>query len=174
MPLIFLVMMFPHVKDAARAKKGFIPIAVIGGLCVVLLTLICILVMGADLTSRSMFPSYSLMKKISIGGFFQRIEAVMAGLWFITTYIKVTFYYYGWVRSFSEVMKLKDFRIVTLPFGMIMIVFSLVVYPDVVYMKTWDSTVYIPYILTIAFVLPLILLIVGLIKKNKAKARKQS
>lgn len=174
LPLIFLLMTVPCVQDAARAQKGFILVTVIGGLSVVLITLLCILVLGADITSRSLFPSYSLVKKINIGDFFQRIEAVMAGLWFITTYVRITFYYYGWVRSFSEIMKQKDYRSVTLPFGVIMVVFSLIVYPDVIYMQEWDATVNIPYILTMAFVLPMILLVVGLIKKNKVKASEGS
>jgi spore germination protein KB len=169
LPVIFLTMMFPDVQNAASARKGFVIITIAGGLCVVLVTLLCILVFGPDITSRSLFPSYTLVKKISIVDFFQRIEAIMAGLWFITTFIKTTFYFYGWVRSFAEILKLKDYRVVTLPFAMIMVVYSLVVYPDVVYMQAWDSTVYIPYILTMGFGLPLLLLVVGLFKKKSLR-----
>jgi spore germination protein KB len=166
LPIVFMFAFFPNVQSPEKAQKGFYTIAMIGGLCVVIITLLCILILGADITSRSMFPSYSLAKKINIGHFFTRIEAVMAGLWFISTFIKTTFYFYGGVMSFSEILKLKDYRSVTLPFGMILIVFSIIVYPDVVYMQNWDSTIYIPYILMMAFFLPLILLVVGFLKKK--------
>ncbi len=86
--------------------------ATIGGLSVVLITLLCILILGSDITSRSMFPSYSPVKKINIGQFFQRIEAFMAGLWFITTFFKTTFYFYSWTLSFAEILKFKDYRVV--------------------------------------------------------------
>jgi spore germination protein KB len=170
LPIVFMFAIFPNVQCPEKARKGFYTIAMIGGLCVALITLLCILILGADITSRSMFPSYALAKKINIGDFFTRVEAVMAGLWFISTYIKTTFYFYGGVMSFSEILKLKDYRSVILPFGMILVVFSLIVYPDVVYMQSWDSTIYIPYIFTMAFFLPLLLLVVGLLKQKWSRA----
>jgi spore germination protein KB len=165
LPIISLFAVFPNVRNSAQARKGFFVAAIIGGLCVVLITLLCILILGPNITSRSMFPSYALAKKINIGNFFQRIEAFMAGLWFITTYIKTTFYFYGWVTSFAELLKLKDHRFLAVPFGMILVVFSLVVYPNVAYMQNWDSTVFLPYILTIGLLLPLILLAAGFLQK---------
>ncbi|MBB6735309.1 endospore germination permease [Cohnella zeiphila] len=168
MPIVFLFSVFPRVKSPDKAWPGMIAAALIGGMCVVLITLLCVLVLGPNITSRSMFPSYALVKKINIGNFVQRIEAIMAGLWFVTTYIKTTFYYYSWVTSLSEILRLKNYRTITLPCGMIMVVFSLVVYPDVVYWQRWDSTVFPPYILTLGFLFPLLLWIVGRWKKDRS------
>lgn len=169
---MFLITLFPSVQNPEKARKGFVLVAVTGGLCVVLTTLLCVLVLGEDITARSMFPSYSLVKKINIGDFFQRVEAVLAGLWFITTFVKTIFYFYSWAHSFSEVIKLKDYRVVMIPFGMILVVSSLIVYPDVVYMNHWDSTIYIPYILLMGFGVPLALLVVGLLKKRRGRRTK--
>ncbi|TMV46968.1 spore gernimation protein [Paenibacillus mesophilus] len=166
MPVVFLFALFPCVQNQDKARKRLFTAALIGGMCVVLVTALCILILGADITARSMFPSYALVKKINIGGFLQRIEAILAGLWFITTYIKTTFYFYGWVSSFAEILKLNEYRSVTMPFGIIMVVFSLVVYPDVVYMQKWDSTVFLPYILTMGLFIPLLLLAVGRLRKK--------
>jgi spore germination protein KB len=168
MPIVFLFAVFPKVQNPDKARIGMYFAALIGGICVVLVTLLCILILGPNVTSRSMFPSYSLVKKINIGNFLQRIEVVLAGLWFITTYIKTTFYFYSWVTSLSEILKLNNYRTVTLPCGMIMVVFSLIVYPNVVYMQKWDSTVFPPYILTMSFFIPLLLWIIGLLKKKRS------
>jgi spore germination protein KB len=168
MPIVFLFAIFPSVQNPDKAQIGLFVAALIGGLCVVLVTLLCILILGPTNTSRSMFPSYSLVKKINIGNFLQRIEAILAGLWFITTYIKTTFYFYGWVTSLSEILNLRNYRTVTLPCGMIMVVFSLVVYPDVIYMQKWDSTIFLPYILIMGFFTPLLLWLVGLLKKKRS------
>lgn len=166
MPILFLFAVIPHVLNAEKAQIGMYFAAIIGGLCVVLITLLCILVLGPNITARSMFPSYALVKKISIGNFFQRVEVIMAGLWFVTTYIKATFYFYCWVSSLSELLKLNDYRSVTLPCGILMIVFSFVVYPDVVYMQYWDSTVFPTYILTMGIFVPLLLWMAGLSRKK--------
>ncbi|GMK45324.1 GerAB/ArcD/ProY family transporter [Paenibacillus glycanilyticus] len=166
MPIVFLFAVFPSVLNADKARTGMYFAAILGGGCVVVITLLCILILGPNITSRSMFPSYALVKKISIGNFFQRVEVIMAGLWFVTTYIKTTFYFYGWVSSLAEILKLNNYRSLTLPCGILMIVFSFVVYPDVVYMQYWDSTIFPPYILTMGILVPLILWMVGVSKQK--------
>jgi len=166
MPIVFLFAVFPKVDDGARAWKGMYITALAGGLCVVLVSLLCILILGPDITSRNMFPSYALVKKISIGNFFQRIEAALAGMWFITTYIKTTFYFYGWVTSLSEILKLKNYRSITLPCGFILVALSVVVYPDVVYMQEWDTVVYPPYIWAFCVAVPVLLWLAGLLRKR--------
>jgi spore germination protein KB len=164
-PLIFLFAIIPNVLNPEQARKIFYRAALIGGLCVVLVTLLCILILGTNITSRSMFPSFTLVRKINLGNFLQRIEAIMAGLWFITTYYKTTLYFFSGVSSLGEILKLKDYRPLALPLGMILVLYSLIVYPDIVYMQKWDSTIFIPYILTIGLLIPLLLVAAGLLKK---------
>lgn len=168
MPMVFLFAVFPKVDNAAKAWKGLYITALVGGLCVALVTLLCILILGPDITTRSMFPSYALVKKISIGNFFQRIEAALAGMWFITTYIKTTFYFYGWVTSLAEILKLKNYRSITLPCGIMLVALSVVVYPDVVYMQEWDTVVYPPYIWAFTVFVPLLLWLAGALKQRKS------
>lgn len=172
MPLVFLFALFPRVKDRQmdKVRIGVLLAAFAGGVCVVLVSLLCILILGPDITMRSIFPSYALVKKISIGNFIQRIEAILAGLWFITTYMKTTFYFYTCVTSLSEILKLNNYRTLTFPCAMIMIVFSQVVYPNVTYMQDWDATVFPPYMMTMGIVIPSILWIFGLMKEKQHKS----
>ncbi len=169
MPIVFLFSIFPRVQEGltGKVRLGLFASALAGGLSVVLVTLLCILILGPQITARSMFPSYALVKKISIGHFIQRIEVLLAGLWFITTYMKTTYYYYSWVTSLSEILKLKNYRTLTLPCAMLMVVFSLIVYPNVVYMQHWDTIVFPPYIIVMAVVIPLALWLIGLLKGSK-------
>ncbi|MBD3922532.1 endospore germination permease [Paenibacillus sp. PR3] len=166
MPMVFLFALLPKVQDRQMklARLGVFLAAAAGGLCVVLVTLLCVLILGPDYTMRSIFPSYALVKKISIGNFIQRIEAILAALWFITTYMKTTFYFYSWVTSLSEILRLNNYRTLTLPCAIIMIVFSQIVYPNVIYMQHWDETVFPPYIITIGVVIPVVLWIIGLMR----------
>lgn len=169
MPLVFLFALLPRVQDRRmnQARMGMFLAALAGGLCVEFVTLLCIWILGPDITMRSIFPSYALVKKISIGNFIQRIEAILAGLWFITTYMKTTFYFYSWVTSLSEILKLNNYRTLTLPCAMFMIVFSQIVYPNVIYMQHWDSTVFPPYMIAMAIVIPVMLWIIGLMRETR-------
>jgi spore germination protein KB len=128
------------------------------------------LVLGEDLTARHMYPSYSLAKKITIGTFLERLEVVMAGIWFITIYFKLAVSFYASTMTFAELFKLQDARQLYLPFGMIMIVFSIVAYPDVTYFMNFATRIYFPYAVPYAVVFPLLILIVAVIRKKREQA----
>lgn len=164
--LIVLMMIFPtYVNNLKEAKKSFLSGTLIGGIMIFIVTTLCILVLGHEITARNSFPTYILAKKISIGGFLERLESIIAVLWFITIFYKILLYFYGAVIGFAQILKLKDYRPLTLPLGMILVVLSLVVYPNFTYSSVWTTTTWIPFILTYGFFLPLLLLVVGVFRK---------
>lgn len=167
LPLIVFLMIFPaSLSNKKDAGKAFIIGTMLGGVFIIIVTFMSISVLGADFTSRNMYPSYALAKKINIGNFIQRVEILMAGMWFMSIFFKTAFYAYGFVTGIAQLCGLKDYRPLALPCGMLLIAYSLIIYPNVVYMMDFDTTVYIPYVITIAFILPLFLLGIGFIRKR--------
>lgn len=172
LPLIVYLMFFPSsLNNKKGAGKAFIIGTLLGGIFIIIVTFMSISVLGADFTSRNMYPSYALAKKINIGNFIQRVEILMAGMWFMTIFFKTTFYAYGFVTGIAQLCGLKDYRPLALPCGMIFIAYSLIVYPNVVYMMDFDSTVYIPYVITTAFLLPLLLFGIGWVRKKMSNSK---
>ncbi|PAB57763.1 GerAB/ArcD/ProY family transporter [Anaeromicrobium sediminis] len=166
--LIALMMIFPaYVNNIKEAKKSFSNGILLGGIVLLVITILCILVLGHDMTSRNAFASYALAKKINLGNFIQRIEAIIAIIWFITIVYKTIIYFYGTILGLGQILKLKDYRPLTLPMGMILVALSLVVYPNTVYASVWNATTWISHVLTYGFFLPLLLLIVSLFKNKK-------
>lgn len=156
--MVTLFMVFPaYVKNREKLGKALFIGTSVGSVCMILVTLLSISVLGAESTARHMYPTYALARKINIGNFFQRIEAILAGMWFFSIYFKITLYSYACVTGLAQILKLKDYRPLTLPFGMILVVYSLEVYPNVVYMAEWDSTVFLPYVLSFGLLLPLVI-----------------
>ncbi len=171
LPLIGLMMIFPScVNNQKEANKSFIKGTFIAGSIMFIVTTFCILVLGHDITARNAFPSYALAKKISLGDFIERIEAIIAIIWVITMFYRIILLFYGSVIGISQVLKLKDYRSLTLPLGMILVVFSLIVYPNSTYAFEWDAKIWLPYVLTYSFFLPLLLLIVSYFR-NKYKEK---
>ncbi|RCW51035.1 GerAB/ArcD/ProY family transporter [Paenibacillus prosopidis] len=170
LPLVILLLVFPafvnHPKDAGKAY--FIG-TLLGGLFVIIITFLSISILGADLSERNMYPSYALAKKIDVGNFIQRVEILIAGIWFMTIFFKTTIYSFSFLTGLAQIFGFRDYRPFALPYGMILVVYSLVVYPDVVYMMDFDSTIWIPYALTIGLLLPLIILSVGSLRKKIKK-----
>ncbi|WP_199613640.1 GerAB/ArcD/ProY family transporter [Paenibacillus alkalitolerans] len=168
LPFIVLFMIFPvNVNDNQKARKVFINATLTGGIYFVVITFLCITVLGADLTANHLYPSYALAKIINIGQFFQRVEVLIAAIWFITVYYKTTFYFYGFVVGIAQVCNLSDYRPLVLPCGMILVVYSLVVYPNVVYAAKFDSMVWIPFVMTFGLLMPCILLVIDALRRRK-------
>lgn len=167
MELVIFLMIFPYANNSQKARKAFLVGVFIGGTVLVIISLLSILVLGADLTASQQYPSYSLAKKISIGNFLERLEVIMAGIWFITIYFKLTICFYVSTMTFAEVFQMKDVRQLYLPFGMILIVLSIIAFPDMAYFVQFTSKTYFPYALPYAIIFPLLLLIVSVIRKKK-------
>ncbi|MBV7505821.1 endospore germination permease [Bacillus sp. sid0103] len=165
--LICLLMVFPaYINQPKRALKGFLVGNLIGGILLLSITLLSILVLGVDNSERQLYPSYALARKINVGGFVQRLEAMLAIIWFISLYFKITVYFFGSAVGIAQILNIKDYRPLTLPLGMILVVLSLITYPNVTYSRSESIEIWIPLLLTIGFILPLSLLSVDIIRKR--------
>ncbi|WP_282244769.1 endospore germination permease [Psychrobacillus sp. NEAU-3TGS] len=167
---VSLLMIYPaFINQPKSAKKFFLFGNLIGGLVIIILTFLCIFVLGADITARQEFPGYGLAKMINIGNFINRVEALMAALWIICLYFKMVIYFYSSVYGLAQILNLKDYRPLTYPLGMIVVVFSLVIFPNVMEQQKFDSTINIYFALTIGLLLPLLMVIVYAIRKKQLK-----
>ncbi|KKI89636.1 hypothetical protein WQ54_25120 [Bacillus sp. SA1-12] len=168
-PFIYLFMIYPSlVNNVKKAKNAFFIGTIIGGIVVLITTLLSIAILGEAQTARFQYPSFVLTKKISVGDFIQRIEAIIATLWIFTIYFKMSLYFYCGVTGIAKLLKLDDYRSLVIPLGMIVTALSFIVYPNTVYMSKWDREIWIPISLLLGFVLPLLLLGIAKIKRNKS------
>ncbi|MFS0554995.1 GerAB/ArcD/ProY family transporter [Brevibacillus sp. 179-C9.3 HS] len=166
---VILIVLFPLVKRPVRAAKAYILGILLANFFLTMITAVAILVLGADITVLLAYPSYTLAQKISIGNFFERIEVLMAVIWFITLVVKITICYYATNCGIAHTLGLRDYRPLTLPMGMIMIVMALATMPNRPYFDTFVSEIWMPYSLTYGLFLPVLLLIVGGLRKRYEK-----
>ncbi|MFJ7972410.1 endospore germination permease [Psychrobacillus sp. NPDC096389] len=167
---ISLLMIFPaFINQPKSAKKHFLIGNLIGGFIVTIITSLCILVLGSDMTTLQRFPSYELAKKINIGNFVNRIEALMAALWIICLYFKMVIYFYAGVLGFAQVFHLNDYRPLTYPLGIIVVVLSLVIFPNIIEQSVYDATIDIYFSLMMCLLLPLLMVVVYAIRKKQLK-----
>lgn len=174
LPHVSLLLILPaSVNRPALFGKSIILGSLIGGLMLVIVILLSILVLGTEITSKSLFPSYVLAQKIDIGHFLQRVETIVAIMWFFSLYFRITLYMSSITVSLAQIFNLKDYRPLVWPLGMLFIVMSFVVYPNVPFRQTWDARTWPPYTLTIGLLLPLLLLAVHALRSLFKKKRTQ-
>lgn len=165
-PLIFMFTIFPlNIYYDKKAKKYMI-LGYLWGLFLVFISIMmCILVLGSNITASSMFPVYNLVKEINLGVVLNRLEALITGVWVITLFFKVAYYFYSSINGISQLLKLSDHKRIIIPIGFLILLFSGIVYPDAIYEMKWDSIVWVLYISTFGFILPILLLSISIIKK---------
>lgn len=164
--VVFLMIFPASIKNIKEGKKSFYKGGIFAGILLFVLTNITVLVLGAQWASRSMYPSYALARNIQLANALERVEAITAMVWIIAIFYKTVLYFYGAVIGFSEILSLKDYKALTLPLGVIIVILSQVIYPDVVYEMNWDTTTWIPYVFTNAILIPLFLIIVDKMKNK--------
>ncbi len=168
--LIILLSLMKDVNKPEKAKKAFIIGVTIGGFLLTSITLMCLLVLGVDLTVRNTYPTYVLGKKISIADFVERVEVIVAIIWFFTIFFKIMTIFYVLSVGVSRILNLKSYKTVTVPIAYFIIVFAVVLAPNVVYTSQFITGTWIPLSATFGLVLPIILLVVGLLKENKTRS----
>ncbi|NEW08532.1 endospore germination permease [Paenibacillus sp. SYP-B3998] len=159
-------MIFPNVNQNKHFRRDYVIAALIGGATIFSVLMISLLVLGPYLTSHQMYSTYTLAKKISIGHFIERIEAILAITWILSTFMRSIIYGYAFIRGIEQMFHLKDYRTLTVPLGVVAFGYAMLIYPNIVFFNSvnpyWISmdltvipflslTVYIIYVIKSRF-----------------------
>lgn len=167
---IVLFMIFPaFVSDIKKCRKNFYIGTLIGGAVIITITMLCIFVLGSNTTAHQVYPSYTLAKVINVGDFITRIEGLMALLWTLALFFKVTLYFYTGVLALSKLLNIKEYRVLTFPAGAIILVFSIIIFPNILYQYKFDEEIAIAITFVIGLIFPLLATIVFQLRKKKLK-----
>ncbi|OPZ89436.1 MAG: Spore germination protein YndE [Firmicutes bacterium ADurb.Bin419] len=170
MPLIVLNMIFPaKIGNLKQARKAMLSGYFLGFITLAFAIMFCILVLGSTVTANLRFPLFTVTKEINVGTIFSRVEALIVFVWIVTNFISTFTFIYASIKGLSQLLKLKDYRILVLPIILIVAVYSGFIYKNVPYEIRWDNLVWTPLAFTFGFFMPLLLLIVSLIRKKIVK-----
>ncbi|MDR3625574.1 MAG: endospore germination permease [Ignavibacteriaceae bacterium] len=167
-PLVILLMIVPTSTDNTIKTRnslfaGYLWGATINFLC----TIMSLMVLGSTITARSEYPAYMMAKEISVG-IIDRIEGIISFSWLVTEFIRILLYFYAGTLGLAQLFRIKDYKKLIMPLGLVMLMYSGVVYPNAAYQAKWDTTTWVPFIATFGVILPILILI---IKKFKDVSR---
>ncbi|GMK38798.1 germination protein BB [Paenibacillus sp. CCS19] len=155
---VFL-MLYPNVSKLEKRQMAMLKGIMIGGIAVILTTAFCLMVLGTELTERNLFASYSLAKKISVAQFL-RVDAFMAIIWLIALFFKAAICYYGASVALAETIGIRRHRVLILPFGMLVMWLSIIVYQNIVEFLNFTPAIWSLYCSCFVVVLPIVLIII--------------
>ncbi|WP_028591898.1 GerAB/ArcD/ProY family transporter [Paenibacillus massiliensis] len=164
-------MLFPLVNKQSHMGRDVLVMAAAAGLLLTIILLTSLLVLGSFLSESTIYTTFFLAKKVSIGDFLQRMEAILTTAWIVTTFFKTVLYYYASILGTAQLFKLNSYQSLIWVVALIFFGLSIVVSPDMEYYVSDFISSWTLWDLTSGLVIPLLLLILpawSLRKKVKA------
>ncbi|GFZ77649.1 germination protein [Paenibacillus marchantiophytorum] len=164
--LCTFLMIFPQVISKDHTQRDYLLGVTFGGIAISSTILLTITVIGPNLASIELYAAYLTAQKINIGNFVQRVEAILAINWIISTYFKCILDFYALLLGTSQLLNLRDYRILSVPAGFVIFGLAFAITTNIVYFNSIVSY-YIFWDATCALGIPLLLYFVYLVRKNK-------
>jgi spore germination protein KB len=128
--LVIFLMITPYVSKKNKIKRYFLSGTVLGGIVTFIVVSLSILVLGASATIYNTYPTYTLAKMIGYENVIQRVEVIMAGIWYISIFFKLSLIMEVIVTSLKQIFHLRVRSSFSIPIGMLLVPISLWLAPN--------------------------------------------
>jgi len=164
---IIIMMFFPFLNNKRIIRKVGMSIILIGGILIMINSIMMISTLGPEIYSLNNFPLLSATQIVSIADFLERFDALIILIMVAGVFFKVGCWIFGAAVAISQLFKLNHNKSVLLALGTIITPLSLVSATGFVQSLEIGREYYIPYVLPlIQIMLPFLLLCIAFIRKN--------
>ncbi|MCM3748741.1 endospore germination permease [Paenibacillus pasadenensis] len=172
-----ILMLVPNLQGDAKAmskaiRNGFL----IGSSFLLVVVFMCIMVLGPEMMSAQYYPTFLLARRISIGNFLERVEALLAFLWIVTVFSKAALFAYALMKGIGEMIGLRDDKILAMPLALMLLAGTVINTPNIANYNMLLTYYYPVYDVYVYLSLPFIqFLLLGLpaVRKKLAKSREE-
>jgi spore germination protein KB len=167
--MVVFLMVFPFVDRPNQIRKYFIRSMIFVAIFGSLITIMCISVLGVDITARSTYAVFDLAKEIHIGNFFERVEVLVGVIWIVTVFVKLSLCFYAANLASAQLFNLKSYRFTILPYGFMVTALSMFVFHNIAEAISFIKGAYPIFGLFYGLFIPALLLIIAKVRKLKSK-----
>ncbi len=168
--IITLGMIFPFLTQPQRGYRAAVGAHLIIGAFLFAVAVVTVGIFGPELLSRFKFPLIEVVRLISLGDFFERIESLVMIIWVGGVFVKVSVFHYVTVMAAAHTFNLKDYRPLALPLGILNVILSIHLFEGVTDLVEFLSTTFPVYALsTFEVGIPALLLLTALIRGKEGR-----
>ena len=169
--IVLLLMLLPNLNRPAESMKAGIYAVIFLGIILTFDTVATVGVFGAELTGHLVFPFFSLSRYSRIAMVLERMEALTMIIWVTGVMLKVAIFYYGTVLALAQWLKLKDYKPLVVPVGIILINLSAILYSNSAELVAVTARTWHPFAFTFELLLPALLLAIAAVRKKGGNSR---
>lgn len=163
---VIFTVAFSVLKNNKSIYKIYFQSLLIGGIFLIITSVSIILVLGVDNASSVYYPAYDTVARIDILDTFQRIEAIVAIVYVLGGFIKISIYLLATCKGIAKLFKCKDYRLIVTPITLLMVIISNYRFTNPQSFSKYIFNVWIYYAFIFIAILPLITLITIKIRKG--------
>ncbi|MGN7760912.1 GerAB/ArcD/ProY family transporter [Paenibacillus sp. 22594] len=171
--LCVFFMIYPFAQKHSKTSRDIFITLFIAAISLNLILFLSLTILGVYFSEHVFYAAYVLAQRINIGNFLQRIEALMATTWIISTYFKTALYFYAFVLGTAQLLKLKTYRHLIFPVGFLIYGMSNLLAKDIIFYIKEVTPSWLDWDITYALVFPSLLLIVNYIRKRFGRNARQ-
>lgn len=166
---VFMLMLIHFLDEPKEGPpKAILGVAIVATI-VNLLVLGVVLALGSELPSMLTYPVFDMIRIITMN-FVQNLELIAVLVWILSVFIKLSLYLFLASYHTAELLKIKNWRRMVLVVAVVTWLAAVVITRLNELGLHYLKFIWIPYVLPINMVgLPILLLIVGYIKRKRTK-----
>ena len=164
---VFL-MIIPYINNIKQAKSSILSGFAFGSLFLLGVLVRNTAVLGI-FASIHVLPSYQTAKIINIGEIITRMEVLVAVFVLFNLFVKVCLFYYATVLGTAQLFKLKSYKCLVIPIGIISAIMSVSMYDSSVEEAYNAANIYPVFVTPVIFLLPIITLLLTNFRKLAKK-----
>jgi len=161
--IIAMGMIIPFLIKPSEANKiAFKSLLVVG--LIFIISIAGSLAAFGPLVGSMSYPFLNTTRIINVGNVIERVEPLVMVIWLAGGFVKITFFYYISVLGAAQWLKLKDFRPLVLPVGLILVSLSMAVGEKALDIFHFIAHIFPFYGLSFEAGIPLLLLVIALLR----------
>lgn len=141
--------------------------SLISGTTYTSVTLVSIVILGAGAVANLTFPTYFIVRTISLGDFFERFEIIVSMYFYLSIFFRLTLLLYVTAKNLTSIFELKDYRSLLIPLSLIAISLQKDLWSNIVESQDLLKTTPTIHGTLFGLILPCILCAIGAIRGKK-------
>ncbi|WP_156479546.1 GerAB/ArcD/ProY family transporter, partial [Alkalihalobacillus trypoxylicola] len=158
-------------SKSTKWKAVIIKSTMISGFAFFLVTFLSIGILSQGVVADIRYPSFFVVQTITIADFFERFEVIIAILWYITIFFRLSLLLYIILEGLKGVFNLTSNQSLLLPICFISLFGAMSIWDDVTslieYLEVWRF-----YASLFGLLFPLLLICLGLFRKKALENKK--
>lgn len=163
--IIVFLMIFPHVNDIKKVRRSAFWGLIVGNVYFLSVILRNTAILG-NIGYIHAFPSYQVARLINIGEIITRMEILIAVILLFNVFLKTCLFYYATVLSAAQFFKLRSYKALVIPVGIISIVLAIIIYNSPVDQAYAAANIYPIYAIPFIILFPIASLLIAHIRNT--------